>query len=140
MLVGTSDSVDKQFPQNIILIYHTENQNELAEIYSAADCFINPTREDNFPTVNIEALACGIPVITYDTGGSSEIPTKNCGKAVPRNDLEELCLAIENQSFAFMQNECVKRAAEFDCNEKYRNYLECYCNAMENECSATKIW
>lgn len=138
MLVGTTNSVDKQLPQNIISVHRTANQKQLAELYSAANVFVNPTREDNFPTVNIEALACGIPVITYDTGGSSEIPTKSCGKVVPCNNLEELRLAIENQSVIFMQDECVKRAAEFDCNEKYRNYLECYFNATVNDFASNK--
>jgi len=51
----------------------------LAEIYTAADVFVNPTLEDNFPTTNLEALACSIPVITFDTGGSVECIDKNTG-------------------------------------------------------------
>lgn len=50
----------------------TNNIKELVEIYSAADVYFNPTYEDNFPTTNLEATACGTPVITYDTGGSPE--------------------------------------------------------------------
>lgn len=57
---------------DIICIGHTDSAEELAEIYSAADVFINPTYEDNYPTVNLEAEACGTPVITYDTGGCRE--------------------------------------------------------------------
>ena len=45
---------------------------ELAEIYTSADVFVNPTYEDNYPTVNLEARACGTKVITYNTGGCSE--------------------------------------------------------------------
>lgn len=69
VLVGTDDKIDSFLPDRIISIHRTHSQKELAEIYSAADVFINPTREENFPTVNIEALACGTPVITFDTGG-----------------------------------------------------------------------
>ncbi len=55
-----------------IYIEHTDNVSELAEIYSSADYFFNPTKEDNYPTVNLEACACGTPVISYKTGGSPE--------------------------------------------------------------------
>ena len=50
----------------------TESAAQLAAIYSAADVFFNPTVEDNYPTVNLEAEACGTPVVTYDTGGCAE--------------------------------------------------------------------
>ena len=56
----------------LICIERTESQKELAAIYTAADLFLNPTYEDNYPTVNLEAQACGTPVITYDVGGASE--------------------------------------------------------------------
>ena len=62
----------KEIPRNIIGINRTENQQELAGLYTTADVFFNPTYEDNYPTVNLEAIACGTPVITYDTGGSPE--------------------------------------------------------------------
>ena len=54
------------------MISRTNSAVELAEIYTAADVFLNLTYEDNYPTVNLEAQACGTPVITYDTGGSVE--------------------------------------------------------------------
>ena len=72
VLVGLSKKQIKQLPNNIIGITRTENQNELAGIYSTSDIFFNPTYEDNYPTVNLEALACETPVISYDTGGCSE--------------------------------------------------------------------
>ena len=56
----------------IIVFKRTNNQGELAELYSSADCFVNPTYEDNYPTVNLEAIACGCFVITYDIGGCEE--------------------------------------------------------------------
>ena len=72
VLVGTDEVVDKKLPEGIISIHRTNDQIELAEIYSSADVFVNPTREDNYPTVNLEAQACGTKVITYCTGGSAE--------------------------------------------------------------------
>ena len=61
----------KDYP-NIISINRTNNLDELVDIYSSADALLNPTLEDNFPTVNLEAMACGVPVITFDSGGSKE--------------------------------------------------------------------
>lgn len=72
VLVGVTPDQAKTLPESIIAIQRTNNQQELAEIYTAADVFFNPTYQDNFPTVNLEAEACGTPVITYDTGGSAE--------------------------------------------------------------------
>lgn len=56
----------------LICIPRTNSSQELAEIYTASDIFVNPTYEDNYPTVNIEAAACGTMIITYDTGGCIE--------------------------------------------------------------------
>lgn len=50
----------------------TDSPVQLAAVYAAANVFFNPTAEDNYPTVNLEAEACGTPVVTYDTGGCRE--------------------------------------------------------------------
>lgn len=72
VLVGLSKAQLKSLPDGIVGLTRTESIKELAAIYSAADVFFNPTLEDNFPTVNLEAEACGTPVVTYDTGGCRE--------------------------------------------------------------------
>lgn len=72
VLVGLQEKQLKNLPHNIIGIMRTNGQKELAEIYTAADVFVNLTYEDTYPTVNLEARACGTPVITYRTGGSVE--------------------------------------------------------------------
>ena len=77
----------------MIGIRRTNNAAELAEIYSAADVFFNPTRQDNYPTINLEAQACGTPVITYATGGSVEsVPPEN---VIPAGDLEAFLRKLE---------------------------------------------
>src|SRR6185369_13812961 len=81
VLVGVTEKQIKKLPQEIICIAKTNNTRELAEIYSAADIYLNFTLEDNFPTTNIEAIACGIPVVTFDSGGSSESLDEGCGIA-----------------------------------------------------------
>lgn len=72
VVVGVTPKQIKQLPKNFLCITRTENKKQLAEIYSSADVFINPTYEDTYPTVNLEARACKTPVITYRTGGSVE--------------------------------------------------------------------
>lgn len=72
VLIGLNEKQIKSLPSNILGIKHTNGQKELAEIYTAADVFVNTTYEDNYPTVNLEARACGTPIITYNTGGSPE--------------------------------------------------------------------
>ncbi len=72
VLIGLNNRQLKKIPSNILGIKRTGNQTELAQIYTAADVFVNPTYEDNYPTVNLEARACGTKVITYKTGGSPE--------------------------------------------------------------------
>lgn len=128
VLVGTDSEVDKQLPDRIISIHRTQSQAELAEIYTAADLFVNPTREDNYPTVNIEALACGIPILTFDTGGSPEIPDGTCGSVVPKDDIDamwnEIISICETQPFS--RSNCLKRAKQFDMGKKFKAYIDLY--------------
>lgn len=71
-LVGLSDRQLKALPRGVVGLKRTNSPQELAGIYTTADVLFNPTVEDNYPTVNLEAEACGTPVITYDTGGCRE--------------------------------------------------------------------
>lgn len=128
VLVGTDESVDKSLPDSIIKIRRTRDQHELAEIYSAADVFVNPTREDNFPTVNIESLACGTPVVTFDTGGSAECIDEASGSAVECDDIDSMQKEIERICLErpFSQSSCVKRAQRFDMNDRFKEYVALY--------------
>ena len=90
VLVGVSKKQAKKLPSNMIGIERTENQKELAVLYTNAHVFVNPTYEDNYPTVNLEAIACGTKVICYDTGGCSEQITKEYGIIVPVGDIEKI--------------------------------------------------
>ncbi|CEK32856.1 glycosyltransferase [Paraclostridium sordellii] len=90
ILVGLNDKQIKELPKNIISINKTNNTKELAEIYTTADVFINPTLEDNFPTTNLEAIACGTPIITFDTGGSRETLNDGCGIVIEKGCIKSL--------------------------------------------------
>lgn len=128
VLVGTNDDTDTKLPSNIISIHKTYNVDELVQIYSDADLFVNPTREDNFPTVNIESLACGTPVLTYDTGGSKESLTDKCGSYVKKNDIDSLTKQIINicENKPFTKVNCLAQAKQFDMNDKFNEYVELF--------------
>lgn len=128
VLVGVSETVAKDLPKRIIPIACTQSQEELAQIYSAADIFVNPTLEDNFPTVNLEALACGTPVVTYQTGGSPECLTDACGMVVPYGDYEALKQAIFRMKAAkaSMSQACVARAQAYGMSDAFEKYIELY--------------
>ena len=101
--------------------------NELAKIYSAADLFVNPTREDNFPTVNIEALACGLPVLTFNTGGSPEIIDSKSGKIIEKNNYEILKDSIiELCNKKLRKEDCLERAKLFLANDRFLQYVELF--------------
>lgn len=126
ILVGTNNEIDKLLPENIISIHRTENQEQLAEIYSAADLFVIPTLEENFPTVNIESIACGTPVITYNTGGSPEIIDERTGYVIRDNSYDTLYKTIAHYSNEFNRSECVERARIFNKYDKYIEYIKLY--------------
>ena len=126
VLVGTDNNVDKQLPSNIISIHRTKNQQELAEIYSAADLFVNPTREEAFGLVNIEALACGTPVFTFNTGGSPECIDETCGLVFEKDDIDTLEREIIRISSGnvFSKEACIEKSERFEKNDKF---IECLC-------------
>ena len=128
VLVGTNATTDKLLTESILSIHRTNNQQELAEIYSASDVFINPTREENYPTVNMEALACGTPVLTFRTGGSPEILDETCGFVVNCDDVDSLEKAIVRicTEKPYTKEACVKKAQSFDKNERFKEYTELY--------------
>ena len=128
VLVGTDDAVEKKLPSDIIPIRRTQNQNELAQIYSSADIFVNPTREEALGMVNVEALACGTPVLTFDTGGSPEIIDDTCGAVVPKNDIQALADEIRRIAGErpYTESACLQRAAQFDEKRRFGEYVALY--------------
>lgn len=134
VLVGTDDEIDKNLPHNIISIHRTQNQKELAEVYSAADVFVMPTREENYPTVNMEAIACGTPVVTFDTGGSPEMLDDKTGIVVEANDIEATKKAIKDICGKKRCNDeeyIVAYSKNFDMKKRFAEYIELYANVLE---------
>ncbi len=130
VLIGLSTKQMKVLPEGVTGIARTESINELAELYSASNVFINPTYVDNFPTTNIEALACGSPVITYNTGGSPEAIDEQSGMVVNKGDIDGLAKAIDKvlengkEHYAPL---CKTRAEQmFNKDDRYNDYLKLY--------------
>lgn len=113
----------------IIAYRRTTNQKELAEIYTAADVFANPTMEDNFPTVNLEALACGTPIVTYRTGGSPESVDANTGIVVEQGNvghmLEAILHIVQNGKEHYC-NACTEKSKNYDMNARFNDYVDLY--------------
>lgn len=130
VLVGLKKKQINKLPSNIIGITRTEKVYELAALYSAASVFVNPTYSDNFPTTNLEALACGTPVITYDTGGSPEAIDNETGIVVEKGNVNALAEAIKqitNNGREFYSAKCRARAERlYDKNDRYMDYLRLY--------------
>ncbi len=122
VVVGVGE--DQVLPDKVVGVCKTNSVQDLVEIYSTADCLVNPTYEDNFPTVNVEALACGTPVITYQTGGSVEAPNETCGVVVTQGDVNALYQAAKETTFS--SDVCVMRGKEFEKEKQFRKYLDIY--------------
>lgn len=134
VLVGLSKKQIKQLPEGIWGIERTESTEELASLYAMADVFVNPTWADNFPTTNIEALACGTPVITYDTGGSPESIDENTGLVVEKahkDKLADAVLSILTGDRETYREQCALRARSlYDKRDRYNDYINLYKNII----------
>lgn len=134
IMVGMSNEQIQQFAGeeykecNLITIKRTQNQAELAMLYSLADIFVNPTYADMFPTVNLEALACGTPIITYRTGGSPEAIDGKTGVVVEQGNVNALANAIMwMKANPLSSADCRKRAEVcFDKDKCFEEYIELY--------------
>ena len=139
IVVGLSEKQIRQCPNNVIGLRRTSNVRELVEIYSLATVFVNPTYEDNYPTTNLEAMACGTPVITYCTGGSPEAVTSDTGWIVEQGNTKDMAKIIEDMSnrkdedLLEQRLACRQRAEkEFDKDKCFEQYIQLYKQLMEN--------
>lgn len=130
VLVGLSPNQIKSLGNGIKGIRRTESIDDLASLYAGAETFVNPTYLDNFPLVNIEALSCGTPVITYRTGGSHESIDKGSGRMVEQGDiraLHEAIMDILGSENVNTSSKCRERAVnKFSAEARYRDYISLY--------------
>lgn len=130
ILIGLNSKQIANLPKGIVGIARTNSIQELANFYSLADVYVNPTWEDNFPTTNLEALACGTPVVTYNTGGSIEAIDSNTGFIIEPGDvtgLANVIKVIKEKGKVSYSVACRSRAvALFDKNHCYEEYIKLY--------------
>lgn len=135
IMVGVPTEIKKNLPKEIIAIERTNSQQELAEYYSVAHMLVNPTYNDSFPTVNLEALACGTPVVTFRTGGSPESITPETGIVVEKGNYRQLVDAIEavrRKSKVHYSTACRERAVMFyNKDDKFQEYITLYNSLIE---------
>lgn len=136
MLVGLTKKLIESLPKGITGLERTANQQQLVSLYSEASVFVNPTYGDNFPTTNLEALACGTPVATYRTGGSPEAIDSLTGRVVERGDVRALgdaiveLMAIPPKKIA---KDCRERAVRlFDQRDRFAEYIDLYNSLLGN--------
>lgn len=136
-LVGLTKGQVANVPSGIVGIERTNSVNELVNLYAEADVFVNPTHADTFPTVNLEAFACGTPVITYRTGGSPEAVTPETGIVVEQGNLEALkdsIMTVLRNGKEHYSKACRQRAEEhFDKNKCFQKYIDLYNEILENK-------
>lgn len=125
---GVKTELASTIPSNIICLPRTNSKEELIAIYQRADVYVNPTLADNFPTVNIEALGAGLPVVTFNTGGSAECLDETCGISVDKGNNQSLMDAIINvcnHPEKYTKENCIKRSQVFGLSQ-FGEYLKLY--------------
>lgn len=135
VLVGNIDEEKKKklIENNIICTGRTKTFDEMVAWYQTASVFCNPTMADNFPTVNIEALAAGTPVVTFNTGGSPEAIDESTGLVVEQgciNKLYDAVMYIEGNGNLYTKESCIRRSLMFS-NEQYKQYVTLYHNVSK---------
>lgn len=130
VLIGVPSKLRGSLPKDIISIERTNSQEELAQYYSAADVLVNPTYNDSFPTINLEAIACGTPVVTYRTGGSPETIDAMTGIVVDKGNYKALDDAIHtivyNGKSSYSVSCREKAENEYNQNKCYQQYIDIY--------------
>lgn len=132
VLIGLTSKQQSQiqakYNGRITALTRTFNQQELVSWYQNAFVFVNTTLEDNFPTTNLEALACGTPVITFKSGGSPESITHQCGIVVEKGNIEQLknaILSLEKRA-EITPSACRKQALNYEKSIRFKQYISIY--------------
>lgn len=157
VVVGLTEKQIASIPRTVIGIKRTENLDELCDLYTRATVFFNPTYEDNFPTTNIESLACGTPIITYDTGGSpesishfenyrekglGEIVYKKDSKSVNYNVVENLLrkmIILTKSNEKMVTNNCLNAAQYYERSARLLKYDDVYARLLKRRVNETVL-
>lgn len=136
VVVGLSRKQIRRLPPNITGIERVDNVIQLAGIYSFADVFINPTYQDTLPTVTIESIACGTPVVIYNTGGSADIVSDKTGTIVETGNIDAFKKAVEEIcrcGKSRYRNDCREYAVRmFNEDNNFTSYINLYHSLIDN--------
>lgn len=131
VMVGVTKEQIHTLPKTVLPIMRTASVDELVEIYSAADVFINPSYEETMGMVTVEALACGVPCFVYDKTAVPEVVDAKSGMIFQAGDIESICKAITNREYMKL-TEMRQRAVLFDKKKEYKKYLDLYDSVIQN--------
>lgn len=130
IVIGLTEKQIRSLPENMIGIGTTESVDELAEFYSLADVFVNPSIAESFGLVTAEALACGTPVVAYDATATPELVREGTGFVVEKNNISMLhssIMKVLSAGKTEYADECRKTAEVFFNKEnQYKKYIDLY--------------
>lgn len=137
MVVGVNEDQMHRLPEGITCIRRTDSVSQLAEIYSQADVFVNPSKVESFGMTTAEALSCGTPSIVYDTSACPEVVDNLTGRVVPLGDVNALAKAVMEicslPGRETMRQACRERAIRlFNRQDRYKEYLQLYNEVLQN--------
>lgn len=137
MVVGVNEDQMHRLPEGITCIRRTDSVRQLAEIYSQADVFVNPSKVESFGMTTAEALSCGTPSIVYDTSACPEVVDNLTGRVVPLGDVNALAKAVKEicslPGREAMRQACRERAIRlFNRQDRYKEYLQLYNEVLQN--------
>lgn len=137
MVVGVNEDQMHRLPEGITCIRRTDSVSQLAEIYSQADVFVNPSKVESFGMTTAEALSCGTPSIVYDTSACPEVVDNLTGRVVPLGDINALAKAVMEicslPGREAMRQACRERAIRlFNRQDRYKEYLQLYNEVLQN--------
>lgn len=134
IVVGCNEDQKERFKKysNVLALGYIKDRQELSDIYASSNVFINLTHADTLPTVNMESICCGTPVITYNCCGSPELIDKNSGFIVEENDIKNLLIKINEIKNNPFKIDIALAHKRFDKNTCYKGYLEVYKNSKES--------
>ncbi len=132
ILVGVEKQLRTDAYSNLLTLGPTSGVEELVDIYNSANVFVNLTYCDTFPTVNLEARACGLPIITYNTGGSPEAAGEEA-IVVEKGDLKAVYQSIMS---LINDGSDISKKCHFsvDKNDSIRKYINVITGNESNEC------
>lgn len=129
----TLGDAGEDLPANIYLAPKTSDPEKLARLYTMADVFVNPSLQETFSLINLESIACGTPVVTFDSGGGLESQSEKTGVAVKRADVKGMYEGIERvRRGEFKKEDCIQRAREFDYKLKYEQFIDIYKELLDD--------